>query len=997
MNITKMIVSTKIQNNYHLINKIEEDEFFLKRNKIKILEDDDLSTTDKIWLPTLREVKDTEKNERLKAATDFAVINNLDQIYNSNFGGMNFFKEIENLNPDLGVNYSTNTYVEPMIGTNTVDYWTRDSEDCDSVDIISGNVYEKAFKGWVIENSFGIVPALAIDAQTLISEIIKSNDDFIFHKKANQSEKHFLKIGEYPQTRVNNELNELLETLYNDGNLKEDLVCTGRLFTTNGEFKKERDFLSKQNPEFIYNGKRYVRAITHYYKSLEEEGLNINNAANDEVCWFEVEPLSFEIKNYGKLPPQINPNGKTENSDKEVVLEAERAVLSGLPFYKSITALNCNLWQNSLIRCFLNSAKRDTLDGNEKYNIQESWDFSNSGFLYQAFDLSRDATKEYIVPFNEKGLAENAFAGCVGIEKIIVHSEIASVGKNAFSGCKFNYAYKLKGDENLVFSRELPKEETSIVYDLKNISKALSGFDYSFIVKLANKNLQLMNSFSSMFNSFDKLQKSFLHLVDVLNYQNISLPFIFVEKLMSFGLLEHFEKNCDVRFLKSEDDIDLTKRKNYNNLSAKTKLNYYKFMYVLGCFSREKLLDKNGVETQILIAQKATSVLSQILKSKAITISEFDSIFDKLSFDTKPNQDFLKFISIQGKNKKLVNFELLLKLNKAYPGLFIEVMTNFDKAKSFRKTLDENGLPKTLQWDETFKRFFFQKRFNYVSQGNQDIAEIFANNGLDYKHFNETVFLRNKAKLNKVKEHILKKPLKEKVMLENIENIKEQTRNIISESKGLIDDLYAKYFTYEMLSKFDPCNSIIGLYTSCCATIKNTLYGADIAAATVIAKDVQNIVVRNGKGDIIAKGAMYVNIRKGYAVINDFELNQNYRKNEIERSGKYYTETESQKKSEYEREQIFETFMRGINAFVEEWDKSHPKNPIKQVNVGNGYNRLKLQCERFEKAKSSQLLKVPLSYCFEDAEFEQFILYKRKEKESSYEDNHKANKNFEID
>ena len=55
------------------------------------------------------------------------------------------------------------------------------------------------------------------------------------------------------------DIQQELESMYNDGHLRGELICTGRLFTTNGQQEGEDHFLSKQNPEFEFNGDRYVR------------------------------------------------------------------------------------------------------------------------------------------------------------------------------------------------------------------------------------------------------------------------------------------------------------------------------------------------------------------------------------------------------------------------------------------------------------------------------------------------------------------------------------------------------------------------------------------------------------------------------------------------------------------------------------------------------------------------------------------------------------------
>ena len=79
-------------------------------------------------------------------------------------------------------------------------------------------------------------------------------------------------------------------------------------------------------------------------------------------------------------------------------------------------------------------------------------------------------------------------------------------------------------------------------------------------------------------------------------------------------------------------------------------------------------------------------------------------------------------------------------------------------------------------------------------------------------------------------------------------------------------------------------------------------------------------------------------------------------------------------------EMIFKAFQRGLRAFIEEYDRQNPKNPLTQINIGMGYNRLKRQVERFKKATSN--LTVPSEYSFQDAMTnEQHILYQREQKQ----------------
>ncbi len=401
-------------------------------------------------------------------------------------------------------------------------------------------------------------------------------------------------------------------------------------------------------------------------------------------------------------------------------------------------------------------------------------------------------------------------------------------------------------------------------------------------------------------------------------------------------------------------------------------------------------MDKKGKETEIPLAQKASSLLAKILKTNEMRLGKYHELFDSMPFDVTPNQEFLEFISQeevkkikdeQGntikKETSFSNLELILNLERNYPSMFMKVMSNFDDAKSYRESLDENGRPIKISWEEALKKFYLSNKYIGVTKENADIAQVFGGKGLSQEVFDEAIKLRQKAESANVPKHILGKTLREETILESIERIKKQTEQELVNGREMIEELYDKQFTYEWLSKNDPRNSIMGLFCSCCATITSQFYGRDIAVSSVIAKDVQNIVVRNSKGDIISKGTMYVNKDKGYAVINDFEINREYRNHENS-VGKYNVEETSTE--EQAREMIFKAFQRGIRAFIQEYDKQNPKKPLTQINVGMGYNRLKKQVERLKKATSN--LTVPSEYGFQDAMAdEQYILYKKAQKQ----------------
>ena len=352
-------------------------------------------------------------------------------------------------------------------------------------------------------------------------------------------------------------------------------------------------------------------------------------------------------------------------------------------------------------------------------------------------------------------------------------------------------------------------------------------------------------------------------------------------------------------------------------------------------------------------------------------------MFSNLQINVEPNERFLKFLSLQGEKKNLKNVEMILDLENQNQGLFTELMANFDEVCLLRNGFDKDGLPLKISWQDALEKYYNSIKYKGITKDYVDIARVFAQRGLSQDVFDTAKALRREAKRYETPEHILGKPIKEETILESIERIKEQTEEKIESGRDFIEKLYSQQFTYEWLSKKDPNNGIIGLLCSSCTSITSKLYGKEIAKASIIAPDVQNLVIRDITGGIIAKGAVYVNKKMGYAVINDFELNSEYRKHELV-VGIY--DADPVGRSEKDRELIFKAFQRGIKAFVEEYDKQNPDKPLIQVNVGMGYNKLKKQVEMFKRATDN--LTVPAEYGFFDAmKSEQYILYYRYDKE----------------
>ncbi len=384
---------TKLINKMKVKNKTIENK---KQNAIQ----SGYITTDFIKIPSWDEVKKYSASERMKSATDFALLNICDPF--------NLRKTEE------GKSVATYNLRNSQSGEENSSLCTIGNEG----DLSIGKYHISISKN-------GICPALELNLNAFLSA--RENNPELFNIRLSKNgKKHLLEMGEYPKCKVDKELENKLEELFNGGNLKEDLTCTGRLFTTNDQTRalySYPDFLSKQYPEFEYEGQKYVRCITNKELTITD------------ITWIKVEPITFKILNWDKLPRSINPKGLITGIDDKIELETDEIVLAGLPFYPDPEHDYSSLWQNSLIRAFLNSAKSSELDGNPEKTAKYQWDFSKNGFLYQAFDLTREPTKEFTIPENETKIQPFAFRGCVGLKKIIIPSYVTAIKEEAFKEC----------------------------------------------------------------------------------------------------------------------------------------------------------------------------------------------------------------------------------------------------------------------------------------------------------------------------------------------------------------------------------------------------------------------------------------------------------------------------------------------------------------------------------------------------------------------------------
>lgn len=410
---------------------------------------------------------------------------------------------------------------------------------------------------------------------------------------------HTIQLGEYPKTKVSKDLNQELESKYNNGTLKEGIKATGRWFSANGQTRKYLKYMGRHNPEFEYGGKKYVRvALDPYISGIQEKP---GSEEKNVIKWLTVEPISFIIKNWEELPKQINPNGN--GRAKYFDLRAEEAIISNIPFHPSAIEEYNGLWQNSSIRGFLNgiNVENITQNGNPEYSANSGGNYKGeANFLNEAFNLERSPITEYEIPLTEEEIPDNAFNGCITLKKLKLHSNIRAIGKSAFDGINFKYACRTKKDE-LVFLKNEPDktEEYNQIINLEKICRTINGFDdYDLLIQK------------------DKIPE-LLKLTETLDKTKFRIPFAYALILLENNATQEVCENSDFRFFKSEfPDIN----KKISKCSMEEQASFFKFAKAIGCFSKKRVLDKNNKETETILAQKASSILARILKQDIIPI-----------------------------------------------------------------------------------------------------------------------------------------------------------------------------------------------------------------------------------------------------------------------------------------------------------------------------------------------------------------------------------------
>ena len=407
--------------------------------------------------------------------------------------------------------------------------------------------------------------------------------------------------------------------------------------------------------------------------------------------------------------------------------------------------------------------------------------------------------------------------------------------------------------------------------------------------------------------------------------------------------------------------------------------------------NKEVTIKVNGKE--VPVRDVAYTVLQGAIKQNILDVDKIHANFSSMKLGDY-NEEFLKFMENKTTLSELMNQE------ESQPGFTARVHSWFEDRKHMTLGSNsedftdptseenrykimtyegtENGVDR-VKWKkptvELLKKEFAAKKFTGITtKRDKVIGEYLSQYHLyEQKHFDKA----KEIDRERIEKGVADRLTKEKVETTIVESIDDYRRRTIALNEEILDeaqdvlktqkDIADKIFTYEMLAKSDVANFAMGLLTSCCAT----LYGAGAGAqrAMIIDKDMQPLVIKDYKGNIIAFGIVYVNREEGYAVINDFELNKKYESKEV-------------------RKEIYTKAMQGVEHFVRQYNKENPDKPINIVTSGTSPNWSALNDFIRENPKSS-ILKAPN---FDDFKYagsgswsgdwhkEQYVVWENKDK-----------------
>lgn len=873
--------------------------------------DKSFSTVDRVAIKSRFDVKKQGVSERQKSFTDFALMN-------------------------LG---AQSMEFKTAFGKRSGKVMLRSAGSFTNIDVVDFDG-EGLGDSLVYDNTLGICPELNLFVPAKIS-LQNMSEEFgeIKEVKAKNGKVlyHTISIGEYPKSRVNDELQMQLEQMFNGGDLCGGLKCTGRLFLTNGQDMIGKDFVSKQVPEFEFENAKYVRVVVRNYEDRVKFSDGSEVPKTGAVQWVKVELITFKIENFKDFE-----KGRT----RELHLESEEMILSGLPFYPDETQKNSATWQSSLVRCFLNSAKSQELGGNSSVKCGFNWDFSESGFLQQALNLTRKPTKNYLVPKSENEICDDAFSGCVGLEKIVIPSSVGKIGDNAFFGCINTQLVFFSPNKNLTISENsLCGTDFAFVYIAKDNSwLVLSPYEDEKLKKNCYK-LEIMPEDAEKFLD-SNYRENFIQLNKWKESGVIKfIPPEFTIKLFpSSQMHKYFVNNNNQRWAK------LVKALRFDMLNHEEKSNsltdLMKIYYALGGFSQ----NQGESERAFDYTMKFVATTRKAKETPKMIADEIHERFSRLRINGAYNPTFASFfMKYYHQNPDFMNFKLRDKYGFLMPAQdYLCIAHNsFDLIlqKYPNRTIYGNS-ERALLSPKFIAEHVAVVEYDDVKEGFEELAETIGRYG-----YKETQF-----------QHMQK-----------VFGAARKVKGVICAEKACgKNDI-----TFRVLDKTDPFGFVLGDVTVCCqvngGTAEKCVDDGYLNPHAGFLVFEENFVDHKGKftGEkrVLAQAYVWYDPQTFTVCYDNIEVPKVVLE-ELRRGAKHGSKISSQA--------LMETVIESANAIMLAMNKNGVR--VERVTTGKGYNDLRFEIEKRFGAPEKHPIAAHRGYTgYTDARNAQYLISTRDE------------------
>ncbi len=546
----------------------------------------------------------------------------------------------------------------------------------------------------------------------------------------------------------------------------------------------------------------------------------------------------------------------------------------------------------------------------------------NSAFSYTGLE-------EIVLPSTIKEIDKMAFYCCKDLKKVtILSKEKAKIELDSFASCPSIEEVTIENAE----INDLSTDDGNY----QNIKTFKFGKDctvYFNCTRLPAELKYLCKVGDYFVLSRIPMSKDFIEIDSVSRQINIGvITSLWDNKDKLFDLLKNREELCpllNTLYEKhgKEEVADFVNNARFNFYDQCKKqvdaMQYYLgFFYSLGGFTKpmtEQRQSKKGnkIETVVDYAQR-TGEFFKIAKTK-LTMSEYEKL-TRAMMQVKPekfNPETAKFLLNMDNIKEI--------LSMPEESLLSRVVSFFEDVQDTNKSRkgSQRQLAPTV---DKFRSYFATNKFKNVSKEDESLAEFLSKYYDEQETYEKAVEIKKEKKEKGVAESILGYHLEEKEAFKNIDKLSLEISKIAGEALDSLLESTNDY-TFDWLEKSDPHNYILGILCNCCAQLESAGYG--IMHASIVDPDVQNLVIRDKEGKIIAKSTLYINREEGYGVFNNIQINSEVLLDE--------------------KIKIYKKYKLAVATFAREYNRLHPDKPLKQINIGMRINDLEDLLEENDK------------------------------------------------